>query len=117
MEFRGENEYAIFVDFRQDFDAAQVAWGWDFSLRAERPLFKVDEYDVYDEETDLNAFIETTRWFGIKTRLSWMNILDLSQSRDRTVYVGERELSPVDFRVLRTTTDGTRILLTFSGAF
>ena len=117
MEFRGENEYAIFVDFRQDFDAAQVAWGWDFSLRAERPLFKVDEYDVYDEETDLNAFIETTRWFGIKTRLSWMNILDLAQSRDRTVYVGERELSPVDFRVVRTTTDGTRILLTFSGAF
>ena len=62
----------------------------------------MDEYDVYDEETDLNAFIETTRWFGIKTRLSWMNILDLAQSRDRTVYVGERELSPVDSSIALT---------------
>jgi hypothetical protein len=77
----------------------------------------VDEYDVYDEGTDLNTFVETTRWFGIKMRLSLLNILDLSQSRDRTVYVGERELSPVDFREVRTTTDGTRIMLTFSGAF
>ncbi len=117
MRFRDENKYAIFVNFRQDFDAARVAWGWDFSTRAERPLFRVDEFDVYDEETDLNTFIETTRWFGIKTRLSLLNILDLSQSRDRTVYVGERELSPVDFREVRTTTDGTRILMTFSGAF
>jgi hypothetical protein len=77
----------------------------------------VDEYDVYDEGTDLNTFVETTRWFGIKMRLSLLNILDLSQTRDRTVYVGERELSPVDFREVRTTTDGTRIMLTLSGAF
>ncbi len=116
-KFRDENEYAIFVDFRQDFDAARVAWGWNFSARAERPIFRVDEFDVYDEGTDLNTFVETTRWFGIKMRLSLLNILDLSQTRDRTVYVGERELSPVDFREVRTTTDGTRIMLTLSGAF
>ena len=117
MKFRDENDYAIFVDFRQDFDAARVAWGGNFSARAGRPLFRVDEYDVYDEETDFNVFIETTRWFGIKTRLTMQNIFDLSQSRDRTVYEAERELSMVVFREVRTTTDGTRIMLTFSGAF
>ena len=117
MKFRDENDYAIFVDFRQDFGAARVAWGWNFSARAERPLFRVDEYDVYDEQTDFNVFIETTRWFGIKTRLTMLNIFDLSQSRDRTVYEFERELSQVDYREVRNTTDGTRVLLTFSGAF
>lgn len=117
VQFDGENEYALFVNFRQDFDAARVAWGWDFSMRAERPLFKVDEFDVFAEETDFNMFIETTRWFRTKIRLNWLNILDLTQSRDRSVYVGGRDLSLVDFREIRKTTDGTRVQLVLSGAF
>jgi len=117
LKFRDENKYALFVDFRQDFDAARVAWGWNLATRAERPLFRVNELDVFDEGTELNAFIETTRWFGIKIRFSGLNILDFRQSRDRTVYVGERDLSPVEFRELRTLTNGARILLTLSGAF
>ena len=117
MSFDDENKYAIFVDFRQDFDTARVAWGWNFATRAKRPLFKVNELDVYDEGTELNAFIETTRWFGIKIRFSALNILDFSQTRDRTGYLGERDRSPVAFRELRTLTNGSRILLTLSGTF
>ncbi len=85
------------------------------SLAAE--LFIVNELDVFDEGTELNAFIETTRWFGVKIRFSALNILDFSQTRDRTGYVGERDLSPVAFRELRTLTNGSRILLTLSGVF
>ncbi len=117
LKFRDENTYAIFVDFRQDFDAARVAWGWNFAMRAERPLFKVNELDLYDEGTELNVFIETIRWFGFKIRFSGMNILDYRQSRDRSVYLGERDVSPVAFRELRTLTNGARILLTLSGVF
>ena len=115
--FRNENEWAFLADFRQDFEESRVAWGWDLSTRAERPLFKVDELDVYDEETEINVFVETTRWFGLKIRLTGLNILDILQSRNRTVYMGERQLSEVDFRELRDTTNGARILLTLSGTF
>ena len=92
-------------------------WGWNTTGRAERPLFKVNEYDHYDEGTELNAFIETTRWFGVKLQFSVTNVTNYDQTRDRSVYVAERELSPVDYRELRALTNGTRISISVSGTF
>jgi hypothetical protein len=115
--FLNENRYSLLVDFRQDFETAQFAWGWNYASRADRPLFKVNEFDVYDETAESNIFVETTRWLGLKIRITGQNILDEIESRDRTVYVAERDLSPVDFQEIRDTTNGTRIMLTFSGAF
>ena len=117
IKFRNDNEWSFLANFRQDFEDSRVAWGWSLATRAERPLFKVNELDIYDEETNVDLFVETTRWFGVKTRLSGINLLDMVQSRDRTVYVGERGLSPVDFRELRDSTNGFRISLTISGTF
>ncbi|MEJ2172060.1 MAG: TonB-dependent receptor, partial [Woeseiaceae bacterium] len=115
--FENENRYSVILDFRQDLEAAKVAWGWHYATRAERPLFKVNELEIYDEGTQLNAFIETTRWWGLKIRFTANNILDVVDTRDRTIYTGERDLSPVDYRELRTLTNGTRLILSFSGAF
>ncbi|NCF52313.1 hypothetical protein GWP57_11935 [Gammaproteobacteria bacterium] len=115
--FENENRYSVILDFRQDLEAAKVAWGWHYATRAERPLFKVNELEIYDEGTQLNAFIETTRWWGLKIRFTANNILDVVDTRDRTIYTGERDLSPVEYRELRTLTNGTRLILSFSGAF
>ena len=117
ISFRNENEYAILLNLRQDLEAAQVAWGLDYRQRAERPLFKVNELEVYDEGTQVNAFIETTRWWGIKIRLTLNNITDVADYRDRTVYEGQRRLSPVAFHEVRRLTNGTRLILGASGAF
>ncbi len=117
LPFDGENEYAFTLDFRQDFSAARVAWGWDLRTRAERPLFKVNELDIYDEGEELNIFIETTRWFGLKIRLHGQNLLNMSLLRDRTVFIGERRLSSVDFRELHDSTDGRRVIFSLSGSF
>ena len=117
LPFRGENEYAFTLDFRQDFSAARVAWGWDLRTRAERPLFKVNELDILDEGVEFNVFVETTRWFGMKIRLHGQNLLNLSQVRDRTVFVGPRGLSPVDFRELHDSVDGRRVVLSLAGSF
>lgn len=117
IKFYNENRYTVILDFRQDLEKSRVAWGWHYATRAERPLFKVNELEVYDEGTQLNAFIETTRWWGLKIRFTANNILDVVDTRDRTIYTGERELSPVDYRELRTMTNGTRLILSFSGAF
>lgn len=117
LPFLDDNQYAFTVDFRQDLDAARFAWGFDVRSRAERPLFKVNELDVYDEGVEFNVFAETTRWFGMKIRIDAQNLTNLSQVRDRSVFTGLRDLSPLDFRELHDSVDGRRVILSLSGTF
>ena len=115
--YRIENTYAVTLDFRQDFEAARVAWGWDIRMRGDRTFFKVNELDISDEGTEFNAFIETTRWFAFKVRFGAENIFNIDETRDRTVFFGERDLSLVDFRELRARSRGFRLTLAASGSF
>ena len=117
LDFETESQYAFAVDFRQDFSAARVAWGWDVRMRGERPIFRVNELDIGDDGTEFNVFIETTRWFDLKVGLIAGNILDAPEKRDRTIYEGLRELSPVESRELRSRFRGFRVDLTVSGNF
>ncbi len=112
-----ENRYAILADFRQDLEDARIAWGVLYRTRAERPLYKVNEFEVYDEGQQLNAFIETTRWWGIKMSLTVNNITDVVDKRNRLGFSGLRDQSPLDFREFRRLTNGTRIILGASGNF
>jgi hypothetical protein len=117
VTFNGENKYAVIVDFRQDLEDARVSWGWTFAERGERPLFKADELDIFNESIDLNAFIETTRWFGLKFAVEAQNILDNLQTRDRYIYTAGRELSPLLLRERREGDNGTRLVFKVSGTF
>ncbi|MGY8814695.1 MAG: hypothetical protein ACKVHQ_08250, partial [Gammaproteobacteria bacterium] len=109
--------FALAIDYRQDFQTQQVAWGWDIRSRGERPRFRVDELDVIDEETEFNVFVETTRWFGLKMTLDIQNILDIKDSRDRIGFVGERDLTTVDFREHRDRLRSIRLAFSVSGSF
>ena len=115
--FMNENKWALGLFFRQDIEAQKVSWGWSFRTRAERPVYKVNEYDLYNEDAEYNVFIETTRWFGIKIRLEGLNVSNHIETRDRTVFAGLRDLSPVDFREYTKAYNGARIVLTLSGSF
>jgi len=115
--YRNENRYAVIFDYRQDFESARVAWGVNVGLRAKRPLFKVNELDIYNEGVGLNAFIETTRWLGLKTRVVVENIATLTEIRDRIVFLAERSLSAIDFRELEKGQEGVRVTLSLSGSF
>lgn len=113
----GEGEYDIALTYRQDFERARVAWGWELRERAERLRFKVDELDVHYDATDLNAFIETTRWFGLRFRLE-ARLLRTDGWRDRTIFSGKRRQSPVAYReITDPIISGTRIALSLSGTF
>ncbi len=112
-----DNHYGIALDYRQDFESARMAWGWTFISRAERELYKVNELEVNDEALELGGFIETTRWLGMRVRLSAQNLLNSTHTRDRTVFSGERELSPIRFLELRERDRNRAATLTFSGVF
>jgi len=117
IPFNSENEYAFDIVFRQDFQQAKVAWGWDIAEQADRPRFKVNELEVFNEGLETNVFVETTRWFGIKTRLEGSNLLDYNEVRDRYIYTGGREVSPLESRILRERQAGWRVTLFLSGNF
>jgi hypothetical protein len=115
--FRGDYEYALIFDFRQDFVQAKVAWGWVVRGRSQRTLFNVNELDVYDEGIESDAFIETTRWLNLKIRIIGENLTNARQQRNRTVFLGERDLSLVDFLEIEKDRDGRRVILQISGSF
>jgi hypothetical protein len=110
-------EYIAAVDFRQDFEAQRVAWGWGVVTRAERPLFKVNELDVFDEGTLLKIFFETTRWLGLKIQLRANDLLNQSKTRKRTIYTGERGQSLVARNEITDITQGLQFELVLTGSF
>lgn len=112
-----DNDYAYDIAFRQDFQDAKVAWGWDIAEQAERPRFKVNELEVYDEGMEVNVFVESTRWFGIKIRLEGRNLLNYTESRDRILYTGERQLTPLDSLIVRERSAARRVNVVLSGSF
>jgi len=112
-----EREFTADIDFREDFERARVAWGWTMRLRGERPLFGVDELDTFDRGVDFQAFLETTRWLGVKMRATLQNILDREFIRDRQVFDGRRGSAPEAFREFRDRRRGRSLVFEISGTF
>ena len=117
IRFSNDNRYVYNVAYRQDFESARVAWGWQMAAQADRPIYKVNELEINDEGVLVNTFIETTRWFGVKIRVEGNNLLDYDELRDRTLYTGARDLSPVDSRIIRNRSAGWRLNFDVSGSF
>jgi hypothetical protein len=111
------NRYQVRLDFRQDLESARIAWGWTVAERDRRPLFKVNELDVNNESAAVDAFIETSRWAGLKVSLLGENLMNFITRRTRTFYTGERDLSAVDSVEVRERYTGRRLTLTVSGSF
>jgi outer membrane receptor protein involved in Fe transport len=115
--FRDELELITVAKYRQDFRAAKISWGGDIRERRERPRYKVNEVEILDEGTDVNLFIETTRYWDVKIRLEGQNLTNVNQSRDRYIYQGLRDLTPIRRTVIRNRNDGSRFFISVSGNF
>jgi hypothetical protein len=109
--------YFFRVDYRQDIESSRIAWGWTVAERDDRPLYRVNELDVHNEGFAIDAFIETTRWEGLKISLAGDNLLNFINLRERTFYTGERDLSPVESYEIRKRRNSRRFTLTISGSF
>lgn len=112
-----ERPWEVEIEFRQDLLAEQIAYGWDIDFRSESPSFGLDEFDEFHRTPRLNAFIETTRLGWMKVTLATRNLLNEGNDRRRTVFTGQRDLSPVLFREDRERNNGRQIRIGFSGTF
>ena len=117
-EFLFLEAYSYEINFRQDFPSHKVSWGWALSDRGDDRGFGLDEVSIFSfDRPELDAFIETTVIKGIKARLGADDILNVKNTRDRTVFMGSRALDIPSFRELRATQNGGSITLSLSGTF
>ncbi len=105
------------IQFRQDFRRARVAWGFEILQTAPLPFFGIDERVLDDRGVSLDAFIETTRFFGFKIRIRAENLINDTSVRERAVFTGLRALSPLDFIEARRRRIGRSLILTAEGSF
>jgi len=115
--FSGQRSYALEGELRQDLVKAGWAWGIESDYVDRAVAFELEELDIDKEGVDLEAFVETTRYFGVKMQLIIQNLLDRRFVRDRTVFAGPRGSSEVDFREIRDLRRGRSVLLSISGSF
>ncbi len=117
IRFFSDNDYVVDIAFRQDLEAARWAWGVDTAFQADRQVYKVNELENFEEGVEFNAFVETTRWFGVKIRLEGRNLTNYLEVRDRLSYTGRREISPIQRREFRLRKPNRIFTLTMSGSF
>lgn len=78
------------VKFRQDFIKQQFAWGVEYWGDFVDTDFRVDEIQTFGGNKRVGAFIETTRFFGLKTQLEVNNINTGRFTRSRYFYERDR---------------------------
>jgi hypothetical protein len=108
------------LDFRHNIDSTEWAWGGMIATSSDEPFFGLDEYVAVDNiagTLDADLFVETTRWFGVRLRLQAGNVLNRRFERDRFVWDGPREQTPLLFGESRSRTRGHSVELAATGSF
>lgn len=114
----GQRRFRTGIDFRQDIQSWGVAWGFDTGFQTEETSYGLDESTESNPEgINVDAFIETTRWLGVKMRLDLRNLTNQTFHRDRRVFEDQRGLSPLSFQEVRDRTRGRSLRFTVSGSF
>lgn len=75
---------------RQDLVEQQVSWGIEYSGSFTDEFYTVDEKITFSGNNRLNAFIETSRYFGVKMQLEVRHVNTGDYTRSRTIYDGNR---------------------------
>ena len=115
--FSGRRRYALEGKLRQDLVELGWAWGVESEFIDRSVRFELDELDIDDRGVDVEAFVETTRYFGVKMQVAFQNLLDRRFLRDRRVFDGPRGASEIEFREIRDLRRGRSVVLSVSGSF
>jgi hypothetical protein len=80
----------IFVQFRQDIPQRRIAWGVSYRAPLEGPFFFADEISLNRDGRQWTAFVETTRFFGVKANLELAAIGEQNFFRERRFFSPDR---------------------------
>ncbi|GJL93760.1 MAG: TonB-dependent receptor [Hyphococcus sp.] len=115
--FSNEQDWLASLEYRQDFRAHGVAWGWDLEIGAPEVEFGLDEFERQREGPDLDAYVEISRFKDVKLTVSLQNVLGAGEKRRREKFVGDRVLSTIEFIELRDRQYARTVTIQLSGSF
>jgi len=93
-DISNRNRRKLNFRFRQDITEHQVAWGVSLEGRFSEPKFFVDEVNFFRGNDRFSAFIETTRYFGVKMRLEFEDLSGARFESDRFFFSPTRADAP-----------------------
>ena len=80
----------ILIEFRQDLIDTRVSWGGSYRADQDNEVFFADEESFSTEGSRWSVFVETTRFFGMRTNLALRNIGDRNFYRTRRFFEPSR---------------------------
>lgn len=105
------------VDFRQDTPAYDISWGLQYKNHFSKKRFYVDEVQTNEGNDRISRlFIETTRFFNIKTRLEIKDSNVALFTQSRYFYHGDRsgQFDGLEVEKLKRSSE---VNLSFTGTF
>ncbi|WP_019959802.1 TonB-dependent receptor domain-containing protein [Woodsholea maritima] len=83
----GVSDWRFDVDFRQDFQNLGWAWGFDYHYASEEDVYRLRENRyIQQSKGDLDIFVETSRYFGVTTRLGVDGLIHDAHVRRRVFF-------------------------------
>ncbi len=80
----------LFIEFRQDLPQARISWGASYRATRDNAVFFADEESFEETGETWRLFIETTRFWGIRTNFALRNIGDRNFFRERRFFEPSR---------------------------
>jgi len=81
---------SILVEFRQDLSKRKLAWGVSYRAPLSGTFFFTNEESLNRDGRIWSAFVETTKFFGVKTSLEFSGIGAQNFSRERRFFFPDR---------------------------
>ncbi|MEL7046194.1 MAG: TonB-dependent receptor, partial [Pseudomonadota bacterium] len=80
----------VLVEFRQDLPRRRFSWGVSYRAARDNAVFFADEESFTTDEDSYRVFVETTRFWGIRTNLELRNVDGRSFYRQRRFFRPDR---------------------------
>ncbi len=117
-QFSGFTTTVIEGSLRHDIPGSDWAYGIGANHFRNQPSFRSNQQQLdYEGPTFGEIFVEHKDVFGLRVRAAYANLYGGRQYRERIVYTGLRENSPVAFEELRDRLIGPIFALSVSGSF
>jgi len=106
----------LYFKFRQDLLAAKFAWGGEYYGSFDRTGYLVDEIQTTQGNKRVRLYVESTRFFGVKSKLEISNLNTGHYRRSRYLYEPDRN-GILSSSEISKRSQRPEVKLSFSGKF
>lgn len=117
-QWSGFTDTQLNIGLRHDIPGSDWAYGFSANYSHNQPRYRSDQQQRdWEGPTFADVFVEHKDVFGLRVSAYIANIFDARQYRDRTVYTGLRDASPVLFKERRDRLIGPIFGFNINGSF